>query len=436
MSNKTPFKHKFAYYSLRAFFLSLSFLPYSWIHKLGWVLGSLTYFLAPKKLKKITYNNLALAKRLNLSEKQIKKIARESFQNLVITGLEYFRLKSSRKKFNRFVTGHNLGPCQELLDSGQGIILVTGHISNWEVGFLHFTQTHTAYAIGKPIKNLRLYDYIKSIREMHGGTIIEMSKAISKGIEVLKKGQIFSMLNDQSFTSSSYSFPFFGARAWTSSSPALLSYRSRSPIIFATTTRLKGGRYEYTMSDPIFPNRNNPIKKEVPRLMDEVMKGLEAHITKHPGQWLWQHKRWKQEGFHRVYPEYKADSILFILPQNKQLFDQVQQGMKVLPQIYRRSFLTFMVPKKYRDTFDIGEKYECLYYSDETDLLVRDYRFQLIFDFERNPKIRKHFLKLGGHRSFNLDDLVSKLPEDEKKPLDIRHLFIRVLCLPDTPFQS
>jgi len=186
----------------------ISILPYRSIHALGIFLGTISYYLAPKKLKKITYNNLALAKNLQLSEREIKRIARKSFQNLVTIAFEYFRLKMSRGHFDRFVTGSNLKPFRDLLNSGQGVIAVTGHISNWELSFLHHTQTLPGYAVGKPIKNRRLYSFIQSIREMHGGQIIDMKNAISEGVKVLKKGVAFSMLNDQSFTSSSYSYPF------------------------------------------------------------------------------------------------------------------------------------------------------------------------------------------------------------------------------------
>ncbi len=413
----------------------ISILPYRSIHALGTFLGNIAYYLAPKKIKKITFNNLALAKDLNLSEREIKKIARKSFQNLVIIAFEYFRLKTSRGNLDRFVTGRNLKPFRDLLASGQGVIAVTGHISNWELSFLHHTQSLPGYAVGKPIKNRRLYNFIQSIREMHGGQIIRMQNAISEGVKVLKKGLAFSMLNDQSFTSSSYSYPFFGARAWTSPAPALLAYKTKAPIVIVTTTRFKGGRYEYHISDPIWPDRTNPLKKELPRLMDLLMKGLESHITKTPDQWLWQHKRWKQEGFHRVYPEYKADSILFILPEDEALFKKISKGMAVLPQIYRRSFLTFMIPKKYKGQFELND-YECLYYENEKELLVRDYRFQLIFDFEENKRVKKHFLKLGGHRSFGLKDLVCKMPEGEQASFDPRDLFIKVLCLPGTPFHE
>lgn len=433
MSKLQNFVHTIAYFSIRVFFFPLQFLPYRAIHRLGQFLGTLAYYLAPSRLRKITYHNLALANHLNLSEKEIKRIARASFQNLLIIALEYFRLKGSQKKINEFVEGQNIEALCEHAKTGQGAIAVTGHIANWELCFLHFTQQFKACAIGKQIKNKHLYRFIQSIREMHGGEIIDMQQALSQGLKMLKQGKIFSMVNDQSFTSSFYSYPFLGARAWTSPSPALLAYRAKVPIYVVTTTRLKKGKYSYHISEPIWPDRTQPLKVDLARMMNEVMSQLETHVKKHPGQWLWQHKRWKQEGFHRVYKEYKADSILFILPQDPKLFKKINEGIEILSQIYRRSFLTFMVPNQFKKDFKL-KNYECITYKNEEELLVRDYRFQLIFDFEENPKVKKHFMSMSAHQTYNLKHLLEKLTLKKEEPFDAKELFIKTLCLSNTPF--
>lgn len=433
MSKKETPSQVLAYYALKTFTTPLSLLSYPLMHGLGRAMGTLAYTFSPPRLKKITFNNLALAKSLNLSEREIKKIARHSYQNLVVNALLYFRLKRSRGKITKLVTGHNLEPFHHLLDQGQGVIAVTGHISNWELCFLHHTQFRKGYAIGKPIKNKRIYRFIQSIREMHKGHVIEMQNALTEGAKVLKQGHVFSMVNDQSFTSSPYAYPFFGVRAWTSPSPALLAYRTNCPIVVVTTVRQKGSKYDYFVSDPIWPNRKNRLKQELPRIMDLIMEKFEKHISKYPDQWLWQHKRWKQEGFHRVYPEYKADSILFILPKDPELFKKIAPGLKVLKQIYRRSFLTFLIPQEYAQGFDLKE-HETLTYKNDTELYRRDYRFQLVFDLMSQKKLQKHYLKLGAWRAFSLVDLLSKLGQKPEDPFVMREIFIQVLCLPGTPF--
>lgn len=421
-----------SYYALRALTFPISLMPIRFIHHLGKVLGTIAYYFAPRKRRKFTFNNLALAKSLNLNETEIKKLAKASFQNLLINGLEYFKLKSCRGKIDTFVTGHNLKPLYDLLNKKQGVICVTGHISNWELCFLDHTQKCYGAAIGKEIKNKKLYKYIQSVRTMHGGEIIEMKKAISFGIKKLKEGAFFSMVNDQAYTSSSYSYPFLGVRAWTSPAPALMAYKANAPLISVTTRRLPKGKYEYFLSDPIWPDLSKPLKSEVKRLMDLVMKDFEKEISQNPGQWLWQHKRWKQEGYNFIKHKYKAESLLIILPKEKQSFDFLNEGLWVFSQIYQRSFLTLLVPEDYKHLVKLDDA-EILTYKNGSELLLRDYRFQVIFDLTNNPKIKKHFLKLGAHLYFDLDYLL------EMKKSSTEHfssLLQHTLCLDLATFKA
>lgn len=409
----------------------ISLLSYHSIHRLGKFLGTIAYLFGPKDRRKITYNNLALAKDLKLSEKDIKRIAKESYQNLIINSLEFFRLKKSKNKIDHFVNSKNKDPLENLVAKGQGALCVTGHISNWELCFLNHTQKSPASAIGKQIKNRKLYEYILSVREMHGGKIVDMKNAISFAINELKKGVVFSMVNDQAYTSSSYSYPFFGRRAWTSAAPALIAYKANVPLFSVSTTRLPKGRYEYTLSDPIWPDQSKPLKQEVTRLMNILMQDFEKSISKNPGQWLWQHKRWKQEGYNYIWKKYKADSILIILPDDEKLFHWINKDLWIFSQIYKRSFLTYMVPKKYEHLFSLKNE-EVLTYETKSELLIRDYRFQLIYDFKNDLETKKHFFKLGAVKYFNLDYFKQSMQKKGLKDLSkssLKSFIYSTVCL-------
>lgn len=421
-----------SYYAIRVITFPISLMPIWLIHRFGKMLGTLAYYVAPKKRRKFTFNNLALAKSLSLDEKEIKKLAKASFQNLLINALEYFKLKSCQGKIDTFVKGHNLKPFYDLINKRRGVICVTGHISNWELCFLDHTQKYSATAIGKEIKNKKLYQFIQSIRTMHGGEIIEMKKAISHGIKKLKEGACFSMVNDQAYTSSSYSYPFLGVRAWTSPAPALMAYKANVPLLTVITRRLPKGRYEYFISDPIWPDVTQPLKSEVKRLMDRVMGDLEKEVIQNPGQWLWQHKRWKQEGYNFIKHKYKAESLLIILPNKKEVFDFLNEGLWVFPQIYQRSFLTFLIPEEYKHLVKVSG-IETITYKKTTDLFLNDYRFQIIFDFTNNLKIKTHFLKRGAHLYFDLEYL---LKMKKSKTEAFSSLLQHSLCLELAQFKS
>ncbi|MBS0626448.1 MAG: hypothetical protein JSS32_10400 [Verrucomicrobia bacterium] len=419
-------KEKIAYYCIRAMTFPIRYLPYSWIHAIGRGIGTIGYYFM-RDYRKRALSNLALAQGLSLSPKELVKIAKQSFQNLAINCLEYPKL-AREKDFSRVIRCENPEVAENLYKKGQGIIFFCGHQSNWEVLFLDGTARMQGIAIGKPIKNKRLYNWIVSIREKNGGTIISPRNAVREGIRALRKGVFLGIVGDQGMPDSSYSFPFFGRRAWTSTAPALLSYKTQSPIIFAATKRVRGG-YKIHYSEPIWPDVNQPAEKEVVRIMDEVLTLLEKSILLTPGEWLWQHNRWKQQTPQILYKRFRQDCICLILPEEEELFQNVAAHLPTLKTIYPRVFLTLLVPERFRHT-PLIEADETIYYGSLKETLLQDYRFKLIFNFTDYAPIAKHYEKLSAFEVLDIKTLKALAqphltPEIEN---DLSEIFKRAIC--------
>lgn len=370
----------------------ISLLPYKAIHALGRFTGWAAFYLY-RPFRKKALANIAIAYGTTKSEKERKKLAIASFQNVMITMLEFFRLKRSKGRLKEIVTLEENSEVVELLEKKQGVIFLTGHQANWEIPFLAVTDKFPGIAIGRPIKNKRLYDYVLSVREMNGGKIVMPKSAIHQGMRALKSGQFLGIVGDQAYPTSPYAYPLFGTRAWTASTPALLAYKTGCPIVVGTTTRTSG-HYHVTGSAPIWPDTSKPIKEEVPRMMDAAMQILETSIKKRPAEWMWVHDRWKQQGIDHVKRKYRFGFILVTLPKNPDptLF-------ATLRKIYPRSFLTYYAPKG----LDIPNE-TVVTYEKESELFTRDYRFQLVLDYYDSPKLRKHFKNLGAFQALATPD--------------------------------
>lgn len=388
------------YILIRTLTFPFAYLPYPAIHASGRVLGTLCYHLFPA-FRKRTLSNLSLSN-LNLSEKELKQTARRSFQNLLITCLEYPKL-DKETDIHRIVTCDNPDEANALLKQGKGLIFFCGHQANWELLFLEGTSRMPGVAIGRPIKNKALYDWILSIRQKFGGTILTPQNAIKEGLRALKKNLFLGIVGDQGMPNSGYSCPFLGRRAWTSPMPALLSYRTGAPIITATTHR-ENGRYRIHYSAPIFPNLEAPQAEEVDRMMRKALALLEEDIVQHPDQWLWQHNRWKQQTPDRLKRPFRQEAIYIVLPDDPELF----KHLPTLRTIYPHEFLTLMVPA---NTSVHLESAEILTYKTLPETLLRDYRFKLVFDFAGYKPLRRHFLNLSAFNVFTLDDLRALAPE-------------------------
>ncbi|MFI5334441.1 MAG: lysophospholipid acyltransferase family protein [Chlamydiales bacterium] len=246
------------FWLLRALTFPFGFLSYTQIHTLGKWLGTLAYFCLPR-FRKRALSNLALAETLTLSEKEIVRLAKSSFCNLMITCLEYAKL-AREKEIARVARCINPEVATPHMQEGKGVIFFCGHQANWEILFLEGTSRMPGVAIGRPIKNKLLYSWVQAMRQKFGGKIIIPKNAFREGLRALKQGSFLGIVGDQGMPDSGFSSPFFGRRAWTSPLPAILSYRTGRPI-FVATTRRERGKYLITYSEPIWPDENQPMEK-------------------------------------------------------------------------------------------------------------------------------------------------------------------------------
>ena len=199
-----------SYILFRVLTFPLQFMPYKVLHSLGNVLGLAVYYLYPKYRKR-SLSNLALATDLHLTPEQIVSTAKKSLQNLAITFLEYPRL-SVEKNIQRVATCVNPEPAASIIKSGQGIIFFCGHQTNWELLFLEGTQRMPGVAIGRPIKNHYLYQWIMDLRQKFGGAIIPPKSAYKESFRALKQGKFVGIVGDQGMPDSGFSCPFLGRR--------------------------------------------------------------------------------------------------------------------------------------------------------------------------------------------------------------------------------
>lgn len=362
------------YILFRIFTFPLQFLPYKILHLLGKILGLAVYYIYPKYRKR-ALSNLALASDLHLTPEQIVSTAKKSLQSLAITALEYPRL-SVEKNIHKLATCMSPEPAASMIKAGQGIIFFCGHQTNWEILFLEGTQRMPGVAIGRPINNHYLYQWILNLRQKFGGTIIPPKSAYKESFRALKQGKFVGIVGDQGMPDSGFSCPFLGREAYTSPLPALLSARTGCPIMVATTKR-QFGRYTIHYSDPILPTDDPHVQ------MRQVLAIFEDSIKERPHEWLWIHNRWKQQQPGKIPKKFRHDAIAFIFP-------DIASAEASIPQIrtlYPREHVTAFVPSPFTSSEIEVKSFD--------ELFVPDYRFKLLVDFTQNLQAQKHFSKLS-----------------------------------------
>jgi len=380
----------------------------------GNFLGFTLYYCLPK-FRKRTLSNLALAPRLKLTPKETRRVAKQAFANLCITCLEYAKFKHI-SSIEKYVTCENPEVADKLLKEGTGVIFFCAHQANWEVLFLEGTSRMPGVAIGRPIKNTFLYNWVQSIRQKYGGMIIPPKRAAWEGLRALKKKKFLGIVGDQGMPSSGFESLFLGRRAYTSTIPALLAYKAKAALITALVWRVPTG-YKIRYTTPDFADVTQPIESETRRMMENQLRHVEESIIERPGEWLWQHNRWKQESPHAVYYRFRHETILIVADEKTST-----KELLVFRKIYPNAFLTYLVPKaREEEVAAIAD--EVISYTGKPPF-VSDYRFKIVFDLSNTVAMNK-FKKLSAFDVLRKKDL-KKLCERQYSSDE--ELIIKTLC--------
>ena len=200
----------------------------------------------------------------------------------------------------RHVRLANLGPVIELLNRGQPMIMLTGHVGNWEVlGYWLGLLGHPVEAIARPIDNPLINQWLLGIRQHQGLRIITKWNATNRMIDVLKRGGVLGFVADQNAGDKGLFVPFFGRLASTYKSIGLLAIDQQVPIVCGYAHRIGPGfRYEMGMTDLIQPSDWADQADPLYYITARYCRAIELMVRARPEQYLWVHRRWKSRPRH------------------------------------------------------------------------------------------------------------------------------------------
>lgn len=272
----------------------LNLIPYRISIILAKLLGWCAYYVMRTR-RNITLDNLRRAFGDEMSDAQIRTIARRSFSELTLLFIEFIRIPKMLKNFSKYVTIDRPEVIWNALEKGKGLIMISGHFGNWEMmGILSGLAGFPVYTIGRPMKNRFIYDYITSIRTSTGVQNISNKGVAKELIRHLRANHALAILFDQYAGSRGEPVPFFGRPAYTTTAVAQLSLHTGAPVLPLFVVREKDGTFTVHTMEPLEPVNTGNKKAdyiENTRIYNEI---LETWIRTYPEQWFWFHRRWKK----------------------------------------------------------------------------------------------------------------------------------------------
>jgi KDO2-lipid IV(A) lauroyltransferase len=185
----------------------------------------------------------------------------------------------------------------ELAALRRGIILVTGHYGNWEVGSLlirrAFGMPLTIVAMSEP--NPHVNRIRRALRDSVGAETLEVRQSFNTALQIrrrLGENHIVAMLVDRHYGRDRVPVTLFGRRAWFLRTPLIMAHATGAPIVPCFIERRGTGLFEPKPAAPIFVDASRPRDEAIETAAQAVARVLEERVRRHPELWYHFYRYW------------------------------------------------------------------------------------------------------------------------------------------------
>jgi KDO2-lipid IV(A) lauroyltransferase len=201
---------------------------------------------------------------------------------------EASRLVESVVGYSRIVDGR---------DAGNGVLLLTAHLGNWEVGGLMLAE------MKQPIHVVLVPDIFPAVerarRDLHsraGITEIRVDRSLAPTLAVLralKANGIVAMQGDRDFSNTGIAVPFFGREAYFPRGPFLVAMATTAAVLPAFIIRTPDGRYRAVVEEPLAIERGRDREAALRENVLRYVAVLERYVAANPEQWYCFYPFWE-----------------------------------------------------------------------------------------------------------------------------------------------
>ena len=245
------------------------------------------YFVAFKKARPNVTKNLTFALRGLKTEHEVKFMILEQFRNFGRFIYEFLLLPYlDERKLDKMCQMFGLEKVHEALKAGKGVVALTAHLGNWELGASAVVQKNIPVtAISLPHPTSRVTKFFDNTRISKGIKVVPVDKAARVGLRVLRANQCLAVLGDRDFTGTGIPIDFLGGKATFPVGPARLAAKAGAAICPIFAVRSRDGTYKLYCEDTYEVEKLPDGKPDIRGALQRYASILEGYVRKFPTQW-------------------------------------------------------------------------------------------------------------------------------------------------------
>lgn len=229
--------------------------------------------------------------------KKLKDIAFNNYYSFALTFLEaMFIPKLMRKQLDEFVIAENIDVMQKAYNKGRGVILLTAHFGNWELGAASIgSQLNIPInVLAKPQRNPLVSEWMDNMRQTFGNKVTLLGTNVREIYKVLSNKGIVGIVGDQRGPrEGGIRVKLFGQSTVTYPGTAAIALKLKTPIVVTITCRRPDYKYSCIFEEIELPENYNSSEEGITYINQKYMEILEKYVNLYPEQWFWMHNIWK-----------------------------------------------------------------------------------------------------------------------------------------------
>ncbi len=271
-------------------------LPLRFLYWIALRLADLAYFVTFIPGREAVRANL----REVLPEATRQRITYETrwiFRNFGKYLVEFFSFRRFDKHFfNKHLDIRGREHIDRALALGRGCLIVSGHMSNWELGAAG--MCHAGYAVSSVVAMHRasiVNRLFMREREAVGVKVIDTESAGMGVMHAMKRNEVVCILGDRDVTGQGVEVEFFGKPVRFPQGPARLALATGAALVPGFVERRTNDSFTIHFGPALAMPEEGTREEKVGAIMRAYARALETRVRWRPEEWGVFYRVWEEE---------------------------------------------------------------------------------------------------------------------------------------------
>lgn len=215
-----------------------------------------------------------LARLMRRRGRAVREKAREAFVNFGLSFTDFLRLGHLRRDaIAGAVEVHGREHLEAARRSGRGVILLSAHVGNWELGAAYLAATGTpVHVVARPHANRRIERFFAARRRAWGIRSLASRPLWRSAAGALRRREWVALMADRG-ASAGEAVSGGSVAEWAN----VLARRTDALVLPGVIVRRPGGRYVAYFDRPLPPGRAGEARP---------VESIRHYLREFPGQWF------------------------------------------------------------------------------------------------------------------------------------------------------